>query len=442
MIPSAAAAASPSPAAGPEAKAQEPTPGPTGTYTLNPFNAIVACVPFTFLVSPSTDDKTYSVSSSVNAAVQAAVRLRVEDKTLYLGFNQSFESPDAIRINITLPAGQLQRVSNKGMGDIILNPGFKPASAVLAAQGPGRVLSRGLDTQSLEVQSSGPADVFAKGAIATANVTMTGTGRVTLAGVTKAVTAQLEGISSLLVDAASDDVTISAKPSGISKVYYTRGKCDAGQQLSLDVPFFSMDLGLSACVKVQGSAFPRYKAAWSCGMKATGASMCTPGATQQAATAAQGADISVQSVTPDSSGAAASSSSSSSSSSATVSASSPAAASGSAQSQAATVSLLQGPATPAEAEAADAADIGVGQAGHRRLLKTLLLPPLLPLPSLHHHGMFHQPLTTTAVASSSSSDDGNGNTVSVTVGGNGGVSMTVGSVTCSAKQHDLYIAGK
>lgn len=97
--------------------------GPTGTYTLNPFNAIVACVPFTFLVSPSTDDKTYSVSSSVNAAVQAAVRLRVEDKTLYLGFNQSFESPDAIRINITLPAGQLQRMSNKGMGDIILNPG-------------------------------------------------------------------------------------------------------------------------------------------------------------------------------------------------------------------------------------------------------------------------------------------------------------------------------
>ncbi|WIA41651.1 hypothetical protein OEZ86_009005 [Tetradesmus obliquus] len=339
------------------------------------------------------------------------------------------------------------------MGDIILNPGFKPASAMLAAQGTGRVLARGLDTQSLEVQSSGSADVFAKGAIGTANVTMSGTGRVTLAGVTKAVTAHVEGISSLFVDAASDDVSISAKPSGISKVYYTRGKCDAGQQLSVDVPFFSMDLGLSACVRVQGSAFPRYKAAWSCGMKATGTSMCTPGATQQAATAAQGADISVQSVTPDNSEAAAatvavtasspspspSSPSASASASAASSASSPAAASsGNARAQAATVSLLQGPATPEE----EAADISVGQAGHRRLLKTLLLPPLLPLPSLHHHGMFHQPLTTTAVASSSSSDDGNGNTVSVTVGGNGGVSMTVGSVTCSAKQQDLYIAGK
>jgi hypothetical protein len=48
-------------------------------------------------------------------------------------------------------------------------------------------------------------------------------------------------------------------------------------QLSIDVPFFSMDLGLSSCVKVQGSAFPRYKAYWSCGMKVTGSSMCTPG---------------------------------------------------------------------------------------------------------------------------------------------------------------------
>jgi hypothetical protein len=97
--------------------------GPTGTYTLNPFTAIVSCVPFNFLVSPSADANTYTVSSSVNAAVQAAVRLRVEDKTLYLGFNQSFESPEAIRVNISLPAGQLMRVENRGMGDIIINPG-------------------------------------------------------------------------------------------------------------------------------------------------------------------------------------------------------------------------------------------------------------------------------------------------------------------------------
>jgi hypothetical protein len=80
-------------------------------------------------------------------------------------------------------------------------------------------------------------------------------------------------------------------------------------------------------------------------------------------------------------------------------------------------------------------------AGHRRLLKTLLLPPLLPLPSLHHHGL--HPMTSTAFASSSSSDDdGDGNTVLVTVGGDGGSSVTVRSVKCSAKQQDLYIPGK
>jgi hypothetical protein len=58
------------------------------------------------------------------------VRLRVEDKTLYLGFNQSFESPEAISINITLPAGQLVRVDNRGTGDIILNPGDFSSLAV------------------------------------------------------------------------------------------------------------------------------------------------------------------------------------------------------------------------------------------------------------------------------------------------------------------------
>lgn len=91
--------------------------------------------------------------------------------------------------------------------------------------------------------------------------------------------------------------------------------------------------------------------------------------------------------------------------------------------------------------AADA-DIKVEtQTGHKRLLKTLLMPPLLPLPSLHHHhGM--QPFTTTAVSSSASSDDGDGNTVSITVGDDDGSSMSVRSVTCSARQQDLYIPGK
>jgi hypothetical protein len=96
--------------------------------------------------------------------------------------------------------------------------------------------------------------------------------------------------------------------------------------------------------------------------------------------------------------------------------------------------------TPTSAEAAD---IGLTpQSGHERLLKTLLLPPLLPFPSLHHpHGM--QPFNTqSAVSSSSSSDGANGNTVSFTVGGHGSSRLSVTSVVCSAEQQDLYIAGK
>lgn len=47
------------------------------------------------------------------------------------------------------------------------------------------------------------ATVFARGTIQTANVTASGTSNVVLSGVTKAVGAQLEGISKLFVDAAS-----------------------------------------------------------------------------------------------------------------------------------------------------------------------------------------------------------------------------------------------
>lgn len=54
----------------------------------------------------------------------------------------------------------------------------------------------------LDVRCSA-ADVFAKGNIATANVSADGTGRVTVAGVQKAVNGQLSGITYLFVGGAS-----------------------------------------------------------------------------------------------------------------------------------------------------------------------------------------------------------------------------------------------
>jgi hypothetical protein len=55
-------------------------------------------------------------------------------------------------------------------------------------------------------------------------------------------------------------------------------RCCWVRQLSVDVPFFSMDLGLSGCVQAEVASFPRYKAMWTCGQRVKGAAPCAPGA--------------------------------------------------------------------------------------------------------------------------------------------------------------------
>lgn len=129
--------------------------GPAGTYNLNPFNTIVSCVPFNILVSPSSDNTTYSVTTALNAQVDAALRFRVQNQTLYVGFNRSFDSPEVIKVNITMPASQLWSVTNYGLGDVYLNPGFSTDNTTLLARGTGRLFARGLNTTALNITSSG-----------------------------------------------------------------------------------------------------------------------------------------------------------------------------------------------------------------------------------------------------------------------------------------------
>jgi hypothetical protein len=42
-----------------------------------------------------------------------------------VGFNRSFDSTSPIRVTVALPADQLASVVNKGMGNVILNPGAR-----------------------------------------------------------------------------------------------------------------------------------------------------------------------------------------------------------------------------------------------------------------------------------------------------------------------------
>ncbi len=59
------------------------------------------------------------------------------------------------QVNVSMPAQQLRRVNNRGLGDIILNPGFNTTATVIEARGTGRVFARGLNTNDLGVITSG-----------------------------------------------------------------------------------------------------------------------------------------------------------------------------------------------------------------------------------------------------------------------------------------------
>jgi hypothetical protein len=92
---------------------------------LEAFTNITSCLPFNVLIklSASGSSNGYMLSTSVGPEVDAALRAAVVNSTLYLGSNRKFETTDAIRVTISLPADKLQAVENKAMGSIIINPG-------------------------------------------------------------------------------------------------------------------------------------------------------------------------------------------------------------------------------------------------------------------------------------------------------------------------------
>eukprot|EP00775_Hariotina_reticulata_P013505 gene13505-13630_t len=368
---------------------------------------------------------------------------------LYVGFNQSYASRAPIKVNISVAANQLDAVTASGMGNVIINPGFATQSTKLSASGTGKILARGLNTASLVVITTGVSDVFAKGQIAAAQVTAQGTGRITLSGVTTSVTADVSGISTLFVDPATESTKISVTPRGISKVYYTRGQCTSNSGVSVDVPFFSMDLGLSGCVQADAASFPRYKAMWTCGQRAKGAALCAPGALAAAASGSQVGEVSVSSdggyasATSSPGGAAAASSSS-------YSPPSPeevAPKAQPAQPPAPSPAASAGGRPPASARDAD---VSVAQSGRRRMMQA----------QRPHHRAFDRRLANiwsfpnidlqfpmdfddgadrgsgSSSYASSSSDAGDNNS------GNSNSAVAVTSLTCNAPVEEQYIAAR
>jgi hypothetical protein len=100
--------------------------GTPGQFNLAAFTNITSCLPFNILITPSATGSSstgYTLTTSVAPEVDAALNVAVANSTLYLGFNRRFDSTVPIRVTVSMPADKLEVVENKGMGNVIINPG-------------------------------------------------------------------------------------------------------------------------------------------------------------------------------------------------------------------------------------------------------------------------------------------------------------------------------
>ncbi|CAK0736637.1 hypothetical protein CVIRNUC_000778 [Coccomyxa viridis] len=95
-----------------------------------------------------------------------------------------------------------------------------------------------------------------------------GTGRVFISGVTQAVSANLNGLGSAVIDSASDDVKITGSAGlGVGPaVFYNRGTCSVQSQFG---SFFS-----SPCQQTSVS-IPSVTPEWTCGLNLSGTFNCS-----------------------------------------------------------------------------------------------------------------------------------------------------------------------
>lgn len=104
-------------AAGPAAPAAEPELPRLGTKSeaLPGFKAVSTCVPLNLLIAPNATGG-HSIDLEAQQEVLDALTYRVADNTLFLETTKNFSTSRPIKITVTLPPGDLQRVDHFGTG--------------------------------------------------------------------------------------------------------------------------------------------------------------------------------------------------------------------------------------------------------------------------------------------------------------------------------------
>lgn len=119
--------------------------------TLQPFNRVAVCAPFTVLVEPST---LYQLTIDAEAPVRSAITTLVDEGTLLVEAS-SFSTDLPIKVTVGLPAGALTAVTNRGAFPGVVAPGFNASKLTINAQGTSQLTVLGLTADTLVVGSTG-----------------------------------------------------------------------------------------------------------------------------------------------------------------------------------------------------------------------------------------------------------------------------------------------
>ena len=123
----------------------------TEIRTLQPFNRVAVCAPFTVLVEPAA---LYQLTIDAEATVRSAITTLVDANSLLVEAS-SFSTNVPIKVTVGLPAGALTAVTNRGAFPGIVAPGFNASRFTINAQGTSQLTVMGLTVDKLVVGSTG-----------------------------------------------------------------------------------------------------------------------------------------------------------------------------------------------------------------------------------------------------------------------------------------------
>lgn len=233
------------------------------TRSLASFTGVQVCVPFNVVIQPGTG---HSVVIDGDQAVLNAIQTTISSGVLQLTTSGTgFQTSQPIQLGVNAPAAALTSVTSTGAAGVLVSDGFKVPALTLQNQGAGTLRAQGLTAQTLTLRNSGTGSMSAVGSIATAAVTLDGTGAATVSGVTGSVSAQVSGTAVLSVIAANANVAITGTASGLAHVEYNQGQCSVQGS-----SFFG-----GVCRTNTAIAAPPRGQSFTCGIAVNGASTCT-----------------------------------------------------------------------------------------------------------------------------------------------------------------------